>query len=115
MTGCIVLGFSQQVALALVSGFTQAPHTALDGDAVDALGEIVNMIAGNAKKSLPGGLSTLSVPSVILGSHRIQYPAGVPLMIIPCQIPIGKFVIEVAIEPAEPQEVAAVAASRQTA
>jgi chemotaxis protein CheX len=101
MKGCVVLGFSQQIALALASGLMQKPHTALDSDCVDALGEIVNMIAGSAKKMLPGGLSTLSVPNVILGSHQIQYPAGVPVIVIPCRIPIGQFVIEVAITAGE--------------
>ena len=97
VTGCIVLGFSAPVALALASGLTNAPITALNADCVDALGEIVNMIAGSAKKELPGGLNTLSIPNVILGSHKIQYPTGVPIIVLPCQSTAGAFTIEVAI------------------
>jgi len=98
VTGCVVLGFSQQVALALASGLTKTTIDALDADCVDALGEIVNMIAGSAKKNLPGGLSTLSIPNVILGSHKIQYPTGVPIVVIPCETLVGAFTIEVAIQ-----------------
>ena len=98
VSGCIVLGFTQQVALALASGMMETPLQVLDADCVDALGEIVNMIAGSAKKDLPGGLSTVSTPSVILGSHSIKYPTGVPIIVIPCQTQVGVFTIEVAIQ-----------------
>src|SRR3954469_20812169 len=72
VTGCVILGFSQRVALALASGLAGVSFTQVDNDCVDALGEIVNMIAGNAKPDLPGGLSTLSVPNVILGMHEVK-------------------------------------------
>jgi chemotaxis protein CheX len=99
VTGCVVLGFSTKVATALASGITGAPVTALDADCVDALGEIVNMVAGAAKKDLPGGLTTMSTPNVVLGSHSIKYPSGTPVLVIPCETDTGDFVIEVAIRP----------------
>jgi chemotaxis protein CheX len=110
VTGCVVLGFSQQVALALASGLAQTPVEQIDADCIDALGEIVNMIAGAAKKDLPGGLSTISVPQVVLGSHKIKYPTGVPVMIIPCTTKAGTFTIEVAIKKMDPVAHAAPAA-----
>ena len=76
------------------------PFTTVDNDCVDALGEIVNMIAGAAKTQMPGGLSTLSVPNVILGTHQVKCPTGVVPIVIPCQTAAGPFAIEVAIRQA---------------
>ena len=98
VTGCVILGFSQRVALALAGGLAGTSFATVDRDCVDALGEIVNMIAGHAKTELPGGLSTLSVPNVITGEHRVQYPTGIPPIVIPCQTQAGPFAIEVAIQ-----------------
>ena len=98
VTGCVILGFSQRVALALAGGLAGTPFQNVDADCVDALGEIVNMIAGHAKTELPGGLSTLSVPNVISGDHRVHYPTGIPPIVIPCQTQAGPFSIEVAIQ-----------------
>lgn len=39
----------------------------LDDDAKDALGELTNMLAGNLKAVLPGGVG-LTIPSVVVGS-----------------------------------------------
>jgi chemotaxis protein CheX len=97
VTGCVILGFSQRVALALAGGLAGSTFSAVDSDCVDALGEIVNMIAGHAKTELPGGLSTLSVPNVITGEHRVQYPTGIPPIVIPCNTQAGPFFIEIAI------------------
>jgi len=99
VTGCVVLRFSAGVAMGLASGLAKSPIVALDDDCVDALGEIANMVAGSAKKELPGGLTTLSVPSVVLGDHRINYPSGTPIIIIPCETELGEFIIEVALAP----------------
>src|SRR3954469_14746415 len=49
VTGCVILGFSRRVAIALASGLAGVSFSSVDADCVDALGEIVNMIAGNAK------------------------------------------------------------------
>jgi chemotaxis protein CheX len=110
VTGCVVLGFSHQVALALAGGLAQTTFDVINSDCIDALGEIVNMIAGAAKKDLPGGLSTITVPSVVLGSHMIKFPSGVPIIVIPCTTKAGVFTIEVAIKKnaAHPQTPAAV-------
>jgi chemotaxis protein CheX len=99
VTGCVVMRLSQKVSLALASGILQTPQTAIDADGIDALGEIANMIAGAAKKDLPGGLATLSIPSVILGDHGVNYPSGVPIIAIPCETDAGPFLLEIAVQP----------------
>lgn len=47
--------------------------TELNDDVRDALGELANMVGGNLKSVLPGGVE-LSLPSVIWGSH---YTVGI--------------------------------------
>lgn len=47
--------------------------TELNDDVRDALGELANMVGGNLKSILPGGVE-LSLPSVIWGSH---YTVGI--------------------------------------
>jgi chemotaxis protein CheX len=98
LTGCVVLRLSQEVSLALASGLTGSPHTVMDSDVIDALGEVANMIAGHAKKDLPGDLATLSIPSVILGDHGVNYPSGVPIIAVPCETDAGSFVLEIAVQ-----------------
>ena len=99
VSGCVVLRLSQRVAVALASGLMGTPAPGLDSDCVDALGEIANMIAGNAKKDFPGPTADLSIPSIILGDHDVNYPSGVPIIVIPCETAVGPFLIEVAVQP----------------
>jgi chemotaxis protein CheX len=49
------------------------PPTALNDDVRDALGELANMVGGNLKSILPGGVE-LSLPSVVWGS---DYRVGI--------------------------------------
>jgi chemotaxis protein CheX len=98
MVGRIAISFSQSAALALASGMAGKPLTGLDADCLDALGEIASMVTGDAKKDLPGdGLTTISVPSIVLGSHKVVYPQNSPILVVPCETPKGRFVVEVSI------------------
>ena len=65
---------------------------------VDAIGEIANMIAGNAKTHFPWEGTAISVPSVVVGKHKVSYPSGLPIIAIPCMTDKGKMVIEVALK-----------------
>lgn len=104
VTGSAILSFPLNVAVAVASGLAGAPSTELDQDAIDALGEVANMIAGSAKAKLPGGANKLSLPNVVLGQHRVALPSGVPIIVIPCAITlsaepkriVGNFIIEIA-------------------
>ncbi len=95
IAGTIVLGFPQQVAMEVAAALAGSPMTSLDQDCVDALGEVANMIAGSAKSKFPAGSNTLSLPHVSVGNHRIAFPNGIPVIVIPCNTPQGQFQIEV--------------------
>ncbi len=67
-----------------------------DEDFTDAIGELANMIAGNAKKDLEGLRIMISTPSVVIGAgHQVKNTRMVPKLIIPCSCPAGSFVVEV--------------------
>ena len=97
VTGCIVINLSKSIALQMVTALVGEEVTELDADATDAIGEIANMIAGNAKKDFPGDNNSISVPSVVVGKHKTAYPSGVPIIAIPCDTSAGRMVIEVAL------------------
>ena len=98
VTGCVVVSFPTAIALQLASSLLGEELTEVDGDCTDAIGEIANMVAGDAKKDFPKGDTTISVPSVVIGNHRIAFPKGVPIVSIPCKTEMGDFAIDVAIK-----------------
>ncbi len=98
VTGCVVINLSKAIALQLVSALIGEEVTDLDDDCTDAIGEIANMIAGNAKTDFPTEGTTISVPSVVVGKHKVSYPSGLPIISIPCITDKGELVIEVALK-----------------
>jgi chemotaxis protein CheX len=99
--GMVLLGFSQSVAVAVASGLSGQTLKSLDSDCLDALGEIANMIVGNAKKDIPSSPPlNMSTPKIIVGSNNIPYPKGETFIVLPCDTPVGGFFIEVCLKKA---------------
>ena len=72
--------------------------TELDDDCTDALGEIANMIAGSAKSNFPSDGTSISIPSVVVGRHKVAYPKGLPIISIPCETSSGRLVVDVTLK-----------------
>lgn len=98
VTGCVVISLSREIAFELVNALTGETFTEINADCTDAIGEIANMIAGNAKTDFPDGNNSISVPSVVVGCHRVSYPSGTAIISIPCQTEKGELVIDVALK-----------------
>ena len=98
VSGCVVINLSREIALQLASAMLGEEFTELDEDCVDAIGEIANMIAGNAKTDFPVDDTSISVPSVVIGKHKMNYPSGVPIVSIPCETSGGELVIDIALK-----------------
>ncbi len=96
-SGCVVVSFPESVALALASALLDETFETLDADGIDALGEIANMIAGNAKNEFPDDTGTMSVPQVVTDRTGIAYPPNVPIVSIPCETENGELIIDVAL------------------
>lgn len=99
VVGSVVVSLPQPVAAAVASRFLSAEIKPESPDLADAIGEIVNMISGNAKSMFGGGRrATISCPSVVVGkNHTIALSKDVPTVVIPCSTPCGDFTIEISI------------------
>jgi chemotaxis protein CheX len=97
-TGAVVLSFSRETAIAIVSKFGQTKYQALSNDVLDGVGELVNIIAGNAKKDLLDFKIEISLPGVITGnSYKIHWPENIPVVSIPFVSELGSFTVNVSL------------------
>jgi len=95
LVGSMAMTFRNSVALKLVAALTGAEMDSTSAEFTDAIGELANMIAGNAKQNLNMSVN-ISVPTVVTGAgHTIARIAGAPSVVIPCQSRAGDFAIEI--------------------
>ncbi|MCK5248762.1 MAG: chemotaxis protein CheX, partial [Spirochaetaceae bacterium] len=101
-TGAVVLSFSHDTALKVISKMTGTKYAFLGSEVLDGVGELVNIIAGNAKKDLTEFRISISLPGVITGNnYRINWPKGIPIITIPFSSELGSFTVNVSLREAE--------------
>jgi chemotaxis protein CheX len=94
--GAVVLSFDRETAIQIVSIFATVEFKALTSDVLDGVGELVNILVGNAKKDLADTRIDISLPGVITGKqYKINWPKGVPVITIPFESGLGKFTVNV--------------------
>jgi chemotaxis protein CheX len=73
--GAVAVSFKTDLAILLTDKLTGTRHTVLDDDVTDAVGELVNIITGNAKKKLEGNYNlVISLPSIVKGKgHTVVW------------------------------------------
>ena len=98
VSGSVVISISHEVAYLLASALIGEEVHELNEDCIDAIGEIANMIAGNAKTDFPTDNNSISTPSVVVGKHKVNYPSGLPIITIPCITDKGEMFIEIALK-----------------
>jgi chemotaxis protein CheX len=77
----------------------KAPIKETDPDLPDGIGEIANIIAGNAKKGLSRFNLSISLPNVIIGSdHTLSGVEGVPTILVPFSSGSGDFIMEISLK-----------------
>lgn len=99
--GSVVISLPEKLSLEVVSKFLGEPKSKIDGDVVDAIGELINMIAGSTKKvfSEKGLKFKISIPNVIVGKgHKIKRPSNVPCLGVFFNVGGSSFVVEVALK-----------------
>lgn len=99
--GSVVISLPEKLALKIVSKFLGEEKKTVDDDVVDAVGEIINMIAGSTKKvfSEKGLRFKISIPNVIVGKgHNIKRPSNVPCLGVFFDVDGEKFAVEVALK-----------------
>lgn len=86
VSGFLTFNTCEQVALNLAVGFLQEPMEKLNGQVIDCVGEIANLIAGGVKKRLSTtewAFNSVTVPSVIIGhNYQIAYAKGIQYLAV---------------------------------
>ncbi|OQY37870.1 MAG: hypothetical protein B6229_07405 [Spirochaetaceae bacterium 4572_7] len=87
-------------AVKLTEKLVGYPIESIDDDVIDSTGEVVNIIAGNAKKGLEEFRLVISLPSIVQGeNHQISWPSNsMPIITIPFVISMGTFHLSVGLE-----------------
>ena len=94
--GTVVVGLGREAALRATEAMLQERPPEINGDVVDAIGELANIIAGSAKSQLEHLDLSVSLPSVITGKgHCIQFPTKVTPICIPFDSDWGLITVEV--------------------
>lgn len=100
-SGSIVLCFPSNVFLKIYENMFGEKHAELTSDIGDAAGELLNIIYGQAKADLnkKGYKFPAALPTVMYGPQvNIRQTGGRAAMVIPFQMDIGQFHLEVEFE-----------------
>ena len=101
--GAVVLSFDRETAVRIISKLSNIPYQALSNEVIDGVGELVNIIAGNAKKDLKDFRIEVSLPGVITGNrYKINWPKDIPVITIPFESNIGNFTVNVSLKDMDP-------------
>jgi chemotaxis protein CheX len=73
--GAVVISMKKELVIKITDILTGSKHTELDDEVLDTIGEIVNIIAGNAKKGLEEDFRlVISLPTIVKGKqHSIKW------------------------------------------
>lgn len=120
-TGSVAICFPTKTGINAASKFTEMELTQASPEFADALGELANMVAGQAKSKLEGYDINISLPRVVSGQGlQLLNSKTTPILVLPCDSSFGRFSTEVtmvllkkpaAAPTAPPQSVAAPAAT----
>lgn len=96
IVGTVVLTMSENLALKSASAMLMEDYKEFSPDVFDAVGELTNVIAGNAKAQLEEYKLSLSLPNVIYGQNtELRFPERCQPISIPFQTSHGPMAIEI--------------------
>jgi len=74
--GAVVISMKQDLAVRLTAILSGKVHTSVDNYVMDAVGELINIIAGNVKQELEDAFRlVISLPTIVRGKeHIIKWP-----------------------------------------
>ncbi len=100
--GSICMSFPKALALKVVSLLVGTEIKIVGAEVADCIGEVANIIAGNAKQHLTQFNLSISLPKVVMGKdHHIASQRGVPTIVVPFECPMGEFAMEVSLKTPE--------------
>ncbi|MBD3318224.1 MAG: chemotaxis protein CheX [Chitinivibrionales bacterium] len=96
--GAISISFPKAVALKIASKMLGSPVKVVGFEMADAIGELVNIIAGRAKKDLIGYELSISLPNVVMGTdHVLNSISNCPTIVVPFRLSLGDMTMEVSL------------------
>jgi len=99
--GSLALSFTASSIFAILSNMLGEPYTEMSDEILDAVGELTNMISGDARKRLEaeGLIITAAIPTIVSGkNHIIKHIIAGPSIIIPFSTAHGPFVVDVCLD-----------------
>ncbi len=99
--GSLALSFTESCIFAILSNMLGETYTEINDEILDAVGELTNMISGDARKRLEaeGLIITAAIPTIISGkNHTIKHIVNGPSIIIPFSTAHGSFVVDVCLD-----------------
>lgn len=101
VSGTVSVSFSEASILVIVSKMFGEEIKEINEEITDAVGEIANMISGQARQQLEkmGRSLKAAIPTVITGkNHAVAHLTKHPVIAIPFKTDHGEFTIEVCFE-----------------
>ncbi len=99
--GAVVLNFPESVAIKAVSSFVGESYESISSDVVDGVGELTNIVAGDAKNRLmqKGYNFDIGLPKIVVGRNYVTAQSqSVPCIVIGFKSSIGAFTLEVSLK-----------------
>lgn len=98
--GAVTISFTESLAVFLTARLTGAKEEDAYSDVNDTIGEVVNIIAGNAKKGFEDYRLSISLPSIIRGkNHRVVWPGqDIPIIGVTFKTFQGNFGLSIGLE-----------------
>jgi chemotaxis protein CheX len=99
--GTISVSFTEECILSIVSNMFGEEVTEINDEVKDAVGEILNIVSGQARQKLEGigRMIKGAIPTVISGKdHTITHITKQPIVAVPFESEKGSFTIEICIE-----------------
>ncbi|MBV1877295.1 MAG: chemotaxis protein CheX [Pseudomonadales bacterium] len=99
--GTLVISFTEPVILSLASRMLMETVDEINGEVIDLVGELTNMVTGGAKRVLEekGFDFDMATPVVIQGENQqiTQFSNG-PTIVVPYSTDAGDFYVEICFE-----------------
>ncbi|TWT38066.1 CheY-P phosphatase CheX [Posidoniimonas corsicana] len=100
--GTVVINLSEEVAMKAASVLLMDDIKEVNDDVIDAVGELANMIAGQAKVELEQYELSVSLPNVVTGvGHEVRFPSSSPPVSVSFETDFGPLLLEVGFEPSK--------------
>ena len=97
--GTVVINLSKEVALKAASTMLMDDIKEINDDVIDAVGELANMVAGQAKAELAEFDLSISLPNVVTGErHGICFPSSAQPITVPFSSDFGPLELVVGLE-----------------